>query len=182
MNYFKKILKYAYPYKQYALLNIFFNSLYALFSALSMVAFIPLLEVLFQNTKKVFEKPIYNNYESIKSYLEDWLSYQVTIELNNNIGSTLMYVIILIVTLFLLKNLFNYLALYFITFLRNGVLKDLRNTLYKKVLNLPVAFFTEKRKGDLMSRISSDVLEVQVSFLSILEFWIGKSHRHGFLA
>jgi len=172
MNYFKKILKYAYPYKQYALLNIFFNSLYALFSALSMVAFIPLLEVLFQNTKKIYEKPIYNNYESIKSYLEDWLSYQVTIELNNNIGSTLMYVIILIVTLFLLKNLFNYLALYFITFLRNGVLKDLRNTLYKKVLNLPIAFFTEKRKGDLMSRISSDVIEVQVSFLSILELLI----------
>ena len=60
MNYFKKILKYATPYKGFALLNIFFNSLYALFSALSMVAFIPLLEVLFQNTKKVLIKPIYN--------------------------------------------------------------------------------------------------------------------------
>ena len=60
-------------------------------------------------------------------------------------------------------------ALYFITFLRNGVLKDVRNALYKKVLDLPIAFFTEKRKGDLMARISSDVLEVQVSFLSILD-------------
>tara|TARA_Y100000992_G_C21250497_1_gene485604 strand:- start:12 stop:1508 length:1497 start_codon:yes stop_codon:yes gene_type:complete len=63
-------------------------------------------------------------------------------------------------------------ALYFITFLRNGVLKDVRNALYKKVLDLPIAFFTEKRKGDLMARISSDVLEVQVSFLSILELLI----------
>lgn len=72
MNYFKKILQYAYPYKQYAFLNIFFNSLYALFSALSMVAFIPLLEVLFQNTKKILIKPRYDESISFKTYLEDW--------------------------------------------------------------------------------------------------------------
>ena len=172
MNYFKKILKYAYPYKQYAFLNIFFNSLYAFFSALSMVAFIPLLEVLFQNTKKILIKPEYKESISFKSYLEDWLSYHITIEMNNNISSILIYVILLIIILFLLKNLFNYMALYFITFLRNGVLKDIRNALYIKVLDLPIAFFTEKRKGDLMARISSDVLEVQVSFLSILELLI----------
>ena len=172
MNYFKKILQYAYPYKQYAFLNIFFNSLYALFSALSMVAFIPLLEVLFQNTKKILIKPRYDKSISFKTYLEDWLNYHITIEMSNSISSTLMYVIMLIIILFLLKNLFNYMALYFITFLRNGVLKDVRNALYKKVLDLPIAFFTEKRKGDLMARISSDVLEVQVSFLSILELLI----------
>ena len=172
MNYFKKILQYAYPYKQYAFLNIFFNSLYALFSALSMVAFIPLLEVLFQNTKKILIKPRYDESISFKTYLEDWLNYHITIEMSNSISSTLMYVIMLIIILFLLKNLFNYMALYFITFLRNGVLKDVRNALYKKVLDLPIAFFTEKRKGDLMARISSDVLEVQVSFLSILELLI----------
>ena len=172
MNYFKKILQYAYPYKQYAFLNIFFNSLYALFSALSMVAFIPLLEVLFQNTKKILIKPRYDESISFKTYLEDWINYHITIEMSNSISSTLMYVIMLIIILFLLKNLFNYMALYFITFLRNGVLKDVRNALYKKVLDLPIAFFTEKRKGDLMARISSDVLEVQVSFLSILELLI----------
>ena len=172
MNYFKKILQYAYPYKQYAFLNIFFNSLYALFSALSMVAFIPLLEVLFQNTKKILIKPRYDESISFKTYLEDWLNYHITIEMSNSISSTLMYVIMLIIILFLLKNLFNYMALYFITILRNGVLKDVRNALYKKVLDLPIAFFTEKRKGDLMARISSDVLEVQVSFLSILELLI----------
>ena len=172
MNYFKKILQYAYPYKQYAFLNIFFNSLYALFSALSMVAFIPLLEVLFQNTKKILIKPSYDESISFKTYLEDWINYHITIEMSNSISSTLMYVIMLIIILFLLKNLFNYMALYFITFLRNGVLKDVRNALYKKVLDLPIAFFTEKRKGDLMARISSDVLEVQVSFLSILELLI----------
>ena len=172
MDYFKKILKYATPYKGFALLNIFFNSLYALFSALSMVAFIPLLEVLFQNTKKVLIKPIYNESTSLKVFLEDWLGYHITAQMSNNVSVTLMYVIALIIILFLLKNLFNYLALYFITFLRNGVLKDIRDQLYSKILNLPIGFFTEKRKGDLMARISSDVLEVQVSFLSILELLI----------
>ena len=59
--------------------------------------------------------------------------------------------------------------MFFITFLRNGVLKDLRNSLYNKTTTLPLDFFSEKKKGDLMARISSDVLELQNSFLSILE-------------
>ena len=172
MEFLKKILKYAIPYKTYALLNIFFNILYALFSALSMIAFIPLLEVLFKNIKKTNIKPEYSQISSLKNYIEDWLSYQVTIQLNNDIATTLIYVVSLVISLFLLKNLFNYLALFFITYLRNGVLQDIRNSLYHKVINLPVSFFTEKRKGDIMARISSDVLEVQVSFLSVLELLI----------
>ena len=67
------------------------------------------------------------------------------------------------------KNVFNYLALYFGTFLRNGILKDLRDTLYKKTVDLPMSFFSEKRKGDLIARVSNDVNEVQNSFLSVLE-------------
>ena len=71
--------------------------------------------------------------------------------------------------MFLLKNLFGYLAMFFITFLRNGVLKDLRNDLYKKTVDLPVSYYSEKRKGDTISRITADVLEIQHSFLSLLE-------------
>ena len=172
MGFFKKILKYAIPYKGYALLNIFFNILYAFFSALSMIAFIPLLEVLFQNTKKTILKPEYSEFNSLKSYIEEWLSFQVNYQLSKDIGTTLIYVVSLVIILFLLKNLFNYLALFFITYMRNGVLKDIRNALFDKIINLPVAFFTEKKKGDLMARISADVIEVQVSFLSILELLI----------
>ena len=83
-----------------------------------------------------------------------------------------MLVIGIVLVRFLLKNLANYLALYFITYLRNGLLKDLRNALYKKIISLPVAFFTEKRKGDLMARMASDVIEIQNSFLSILELLV----------
>jgi len=172
MGFFKKILKYAIPYKGYALLNIFFNVLYAFFSALSMIAFIPLLEVLFQNTKKTIIKPEYSEFNSLKSYIEEWLSFQVNYQLSKDVGTTLIYVVSLVIILFLLKNLFNYLALFFITYMRNGVLKDIRNALFDKIINLPVAFFTEKKKGDLMARISADVIEVQVSFLSILELLI----------
>ncbi|MBT5921811.1 MAG: ABC transporter ATP-binding protein, partial [Flavobacteriaceae bacterium] len=75
----------------------------------------------------------------------------------------------LVIGMFFLKNLFGYLAMYFITFLRNGVLKDLRNALYDKSISLPLGFYSEKRKGDTMARISSDVLEIQHSFLSVLE-------------
>jgi subfamily B ATP-binding cassette protein MsbA len=172
MKYFKKILKYAIPYKVYAFLNIFFNVLYALFSALSMLAFIPLLEVLFQDTKKINIRPEYSKFNSLKTYWEEWLSFQVNSQLNIDIGTTLVYVVGLVISLFLLKNLFNYLALFFITYLRNGVLKDIRNEIYDKIISLPVAFFTEKKKGDIMARMSADVLEVQVSFLSILELLI----------
>ena len=87
-------------------------------------------------------------------------------------GKALLFVIGIIISLFFLKNIFNYLALFFITFLRNGVLMDLRNDLYHKTTTLPIYFFSEKKKGDLMARISSDVLELQHSFLSILELII----------
>ncbi|WP_430682190.1 ABC transporter ATP-binding protein [Maribacter halichondriae] len=81
----------------------------------------------------------------------------------------LVLVIGLVLILFLLKNLFNYLAMYFITFLRNGVLKDIRNAMYQKITDLPISYYSEKRKGDVIARITSDVLEIQHSFLSILE-------------
>jgi len=169
-EYFKKIIYFAKPYKTYAYLNVFFNILYALFSALSFVALIPMLTVLFGDEKKVIEKPIYTGIGHLKNYLEDSMSYFITqYTAEHGAQDTLMIMAALIISLFLLKNLFNYWAMYFITFLRNGVLKDIRNAMFKKSLELPLSFFSEKRKGDVISRITSDVLEIQHSFLSILE-------------
>ena len=169
MNYFGKILKFGLPYKKFAFLNVFFNILYALFSALSYVAMIPMMQILFGTTKQTFEPPVYNEVEGIKNYVEGFFNYKITQYMSEDSGKALMFVIATIITLFFLKNIFNYLAMFFITFLRNGVLKDLRNALYKKTTALPVSFFSEKKKGDLMARISSDVLELQHSFLSVLE-------------
>ncbi|HCD23115.1 MAG TPA: antibiotic ABC transporter ATP-binding protein, partial [Flavobacteriaceae bacterium] len=78
----------------------------------------------------------------------------------------------LILVLFLLKNLFNYLAMYYITYLRNGVLKDIRNQVYQKLIHLPMGYFTDRKKGDLMTRMTTDVLEVQHSMLSVLELMV----------
>lgn len=151
-------------------LNIFFNILYALFSALSFVALIPMLTVMFGDEKKIYEKPVYQGVLQLKDYLMEYMNYYITTT-SDAYGTqyTLNVMIVGIISLFLLKNLFNYWAMYFITFLRNGILKDIRNTLYKKSVELPLAYFSEKRKGDMISRMTSDVLEIQHSFLSILE-------------
>ena len=169
MDYFKKILRFAKPYRKYGYLNIFFNILYALFSALSFAALIPMLDVLFDKTKKVFEEPKFTDIGHLKDYLQELINYRVTAYSGDDEMKGLVLVIGLILVLFLLKNLFNYLAMYFITFLRNGVLKDIRNKLYKKVVELPISYYSEKRKGDVIARITSDVLEIQHSFLSVLE-------------
>lgn len=169
MDYFKKILRFAKPYKKYGFLNIFFNILYALFSALSFAALIPMLDVLFKPEKKVLTEPVYTNIGHLKDYLQDFINFKVTAYSGDDQMKGLVLVIGLVLILFLLKNFFNYAAMYFITFLRNGVLKDVRNAMYKKITDLPISYYSEKRKGDVIARITSDVLEIQHSFLSILE-------------
>ena len=173
MNYFIQVLRFAKPYQKYAFLNVVSNIFYALFSALSFIALIPMLDILFGGDKpKIKVKPVYEGLSNLKDFYKDYLAYQVNLYADNDASKALLLVISLIIVLFLLKNLFNYLALYFITFLRNGVLRDLRNQLYKKTVELPISFFSEKRKGDIMARIGSDVLEIRYSFLSILELLV----------
>ena len=170
MDYIKKLSRFIVPYKRYGYLNIFFNVLYALFSTLAMVSLMPMINVLFGETERLTTKPIYTGIKDLKSFGEDYLNYFVTTT-NESDGpqQTLLYMIILIISLFLLKNIFNYLALFFITFLRNGVLKDLRDSIYNKVLTLPISYYSEKKKGDIIARISGDVNEVKNSLLAVLE-------------
>jgi len=169
MNYFKKILRFAGPYRKFGYLNVFFNILYALFSALSYAALIPMLNVLFDKTKSVTNAPSYQGIGKLKEYFTDYMSYKVTQLSGDDPMKGLLLAIGLILALFLLKNVFNYMAMYYITFLRNGVLKDIRNKMYEKIVDLPISYFSEKRKGDVIARITSDVLEIQHSFLSVLE-------------
>ncbi len=169
MNYFKKILRFAGPYRKFGYLNIFFNILYALFSALSYAALIPMLNVLFDKTKSVTSPPTYQGIGKLKDYFTDYMGYKVTQFSGDDPMKGLLLAIGLILALFFLKNVFNYLAMYYITFLRNGVLKDIRNKMYEKIVDLPISYFSEKRKGDVIARITSDVLEIQHSLLSVLE-------------
>ena len=169
MIYFRKIFSFAKPYKKYIFLNIIFNILFAIFSALSFLSLMPMLEVLFGDSKRVYEKPNFDNFSNFGNNLEEWINYQVNTYSGNEPEKALIIVIAIIIILFFFKNLFNYIAMFFITFLRNGLLKDLRKNLYEKILSLPIPYFSERKKGDVISRITSDVLEIQHSFLSVLE-------------
>jgi len=166
---FKKILWFGNKFKKYALLNILFNALYALFSALSFVSLIPMLNVLFKTNEKRSTPAQYEGLLKIQTYLKDSLNYYISKQLDQNIEGTLLFVIGLVLFLFFLKNICNYLALFFFTYLRNGILKDLRNALYDKIIALPLSYFSEEKKGNLMAKMTSDVTEIQSSYLSILE-------------
>ena len=172
MNYFTKVLKYGLEYSYFAVLNILFNILYAIFSALAFVSFIPMLDVLFKQTKKVYKAPVYSGIGNIREYAENYFNYYISKQLETDISTTLIIVVSIVIFFFLMKNVFNYLALFNITFVKNGLLKKLRESIYFKVLVMPIPYFINKKKGDLMSRITADILEIQTSYLSILELMV----------
>ncbi|WP_026753541.1 ABC transporter ATP-binding protein [Sediminibacter sp. Hel_I_10] len=170
MDYIKKLSRFILPYKRYAILNIICNVFYALFSTLAMVSLMPMINVLFGESEKVYEEPLYGGIHDITNFVENYLNFVVTTTtLNKGPQQALLYMIILIISMFLLKNVFNYLGLFFITFLRNGVLRDIRDEMYLKVVTLPISYYSEKKKGDIIARISGDVAEVKNSMLSVLE-------------
>ncbi len=172
MNQFFKILRYAKPYKRFAIGHIISNVFFALFGTLSFVALKPMLDVIFDKNSVenlIPKKPIYSGIMQIKDYGEDVLAYQMYNFAGNDKSKALVFVIILIIIAFFLKNVSGYLANYFMVFLRNGVIRDIRNTVYNKILELPVSFFSEKRKGDIIARVTGDVNDLQYSMLPVLE-------------
>jgi subfamily B ATP-binding cassette protein MsbA len=165
-----KLLPYTKPYKSHIIWNVVFNVLYALFSTISMLTLLPVLEVLFGKTRAILTKPIYTGIGDIKQFGTDYMYYQISaLTKDNSIQVALLFVVLMVITTFLLKNIFNYLASHHIMHLKNGVLRDLRKSMYNKIIELPISFYSEKRKGDIMARMLGDVNEVQNSFFSILE-------------
>ncbi|MCL4124804.1 UNVERIFIED_CONTAM: hypothetical protein GTU68_046627 [Idotea baltica] len=170
MSYFKDILKYEKKYRKFTLLNILFNIFYAIFNVLSVLAFIPVLNILFGADKKIIAKPVYGGITQIGSYIENSFNYFISQKIiNEGEVNVLLFICFLSLSLFFLKNLFRYLASYVITFLRTGIVKDLRDKLYHKIVELPISYFTEKRKGDIIARMTSDVQEVENSILTSIE-------------
>lgn len=170
MGYFKDILKYEKKYRKFTLLNVVFNIFYAIFNVLSVLAFIPVLGILFETDKEIVSEPTYNGITSIGSYLKESFYFFISEKIEND-GQiqTLLFICLLALSLFFLKNFFRYLASYVITFLRTGIVKDIRDKLYHKIVELPISYFTEKRKGDIIARMTADVQEVEVSILTSIE-------------
>ena len=170
----KKIIQQLLPfiknYKKHVVLNIVFNLLYALFSTLAFVSLIPMLNVLFDKTQKVKKEPVWTGIGGLKDYGNDMLNYKVSSLLENgNPQMALLVVVALVITTFFLKNFFGYLSMQHVMYLKNGVLTDLRKDMYKHIIELPISFYSKRKKGDIMARVLGDINEMQNSFFILLE-------------
>jgi subfamily B ATP-binding cassette protein MsbA len=165
-----RILSYIRKYTLFAGLNILFNTLTILFSLFSLVMLIPFLQVLFKESDPVYVKPAFS---FTADFFLNTLKYYITYGIDTyGATQTLGFICITVAVIFLLKNLFRYLALYVLSPIRSGVVRDLRNQLYAKILSLPLSFYSKERKGDLIARMTDDVKEVEISIMSFIEISI----------
>ena len=165
-----KLRPYLNPFKNHIFWNIFYNVLYAFFGTISYVTLIPMMNVLFDKTKRVTTEPKYKDLIHLKDYLENLMYFKVTSFSDSGTPQkALLLVVSIVIITFLLKNLAGYLASYHMMHLRNGVMAKLRSVMYEKIISLPISFYSEKRKGDVMARMLGDVGEVQNSFFMLLE-------------
>ncbi|WP_303642852.1 ABC transporter ATP-binding protein [uncultured Duncaniella sp.] len=157
------------PYRKYLILNIFFNVLAAFLTLFSFAVIVPILEILFKI------KDVQYEYWEIGSHsLKDVLInnfYYYTQDCIHNWGpvGTLMAMAGLLVFMTMLKTGATYLSSYFVIPMRAGIVRDLRNFVYEKIVRLPIGFFTNERKGDVMARMTGDVSEIENSIMSTLD-------------
>jgi subfamily B ATP-binding cassette protein MsbA len=166
MNKAKLLLKYIEPYKWSAARNIFYNILSAIFALVSYTLVVPFLKILF-NTVEIVPDP--GRFQLNLDYLGTAGKYYLYafIDKHGEIGA-LMLVCLIVVIASLFKNGFIFLANNCMAYIRACTVRDLRKKMYNKVLRLPLSFFTDARKGDVMTRISNDVQEIEVSVMSSL--------------
>lgn len=172
MKKISRLLKYLADYKGKIGLYFLFNLLSILFGLFSFTLVAPVLDVLFNTLpaspagKTLSAKGLPTGFiDQAKEHFNSFLLHQDKL-------TTLAYICIIIVVFTILKNLFLYLAVYILNPLRNAVLRRLRDDLFTKTLSLPIGFFTEERKGDLISRMTNDINEVELSIMSVLEVFI----------
>ncbi len=167
MNSFWQLITYIKNYKGLVSLNVIFNILTVIFSTVSIVLLAPFLELLFDIKAPVLTQPVLAaNVDSLIAYFNYYLS-QLIVE--NGRQAALLFVCAVIAIIFFLKNLFRYLALAAMAPVRNGIVRDIRSQVFDKLVHLPMSYFSEKRKGDLLSRMTADVQEVQWSILNMIE-------------
>lgn len=167
MQPFFRLLSHLKNYRPLIAANIGCNLLMVVFSVVSIPAIIPFLNILLDQQPVVTEAPAeaigtHNFTQHINYFLS-----QVILEKGNR--TALSYALLLVIVLYFFKNLFRYLAQFFLSPVRNGIVRDIRQELYEKMLALPLSYFSEERKGDLLARMSVDVQEVESSILNVLE-------------
>lgn len=167
MKSFWRLISYLRNYKPLIVGNVVSNIFTAIFTVVAIPLLQPFLEILFDATKLVRTPPAG---PLSLNYLQHWFNYTFSqYIINDGQEKALVFVCSAILITFFCKNLFRYLALFFMAPARNGIVRDLRKELFDKVLTLPLSYFSEERKGDLMSRITADVQEVEMSILNMLQ-------------
>lgn len=173
MKRFFHILSYVRGYWRYAALNIIFNILSILFGLFSITMIIPFLDLLFERNTEVYRQildkgmPVLRlSVDSAKDTFNYYFSYII---MENGKLNALLFICILVVIIIFLKNIFRYLAMYFMANVRMGVVRDFRNNMQQKILHLPLSYYSGERKGDLMSRMTTDVQEIEWSVMQSLE-------------
>lgn len=173
MKGFWKIYHLSLSYKWTAFLVIFYNLLFVIFNLLSLVLFIPFLQLIFpedpQKIEILKEPVLKGGLSDFFSYCTDLYQYKMQQMVLDNPKYALFVVCISVVIAFFLKGLFRYLAIYYHSFLKVAVVRDLRQKLFEKALRLPMSFFTEEKKGDLMARINNDIGEIEFATTAMLE-------------
>ena len=172
MNPYRRILAFANPHKKYIFGSLFFNILYSVFQIASAGTILPVLGMLFGtiNNDKPLVEPVYSgNMSDYFSYLKDYAYYLVEVNAREHGALTVLaWLCVIMAFAFFARNIFRYIGSLMLIYYRVGVAKDLRTSMYQKILTLPVSFFTEQKKGDMMSRMSNDVGEVEGSILGSL--------------
>jgi len=162
---FKKIWPYARPYLSRIATHVGLNTASILFALVSIGLVVPVLQIIFENTPAELAEPTWAG-----DRLKHWFYSQIQTRVQETSqGSALFLVVIWVIVAFFLKNLFSYLAMYVIAPLRNGITRDLRSEMHKKVLALPLGFFSERKKGDIISRMTNDLKEIEWAALMTIE-------------
>ena len=167
------VLKYTKDYKKYTALNIVFNILFSVFSVFSITLAIPFLKLIFESDMTYYQNMLneplpefgYNTkYASAFGY-HKMAEYIIVY----GKSTVLMWICFTVFVATFFKNVFRYFAMFFLAPIRNGVVKDLRNKMMRKSLELPLSYFSDERKGDMMSRMTTDVIEIEWSIMQTLE-------------
>lgn len=162
-----RILSYVRKYSSFAFFNLLFNVLTVVFSLFSVIMIIPFLQLLFDKIPKVVVKP---ETHLSAAWFIDYMKYVLSEEIMTN-GQlvALEKFCVAIGIMFFLKNLFRFLAVYFLAPIRSGAVRDIRNELFAKILSLPLSYYSKERKGDIIARLTDDVKEVEISIISFIE-------------
>src|ERR1700712_14839 len=171
MKKYSRVFRYISQYKKDAFLYILFIVLSIIFLLVSLGMLFPFLELIFNGDGSGIGSLTKNSNNGAVVYIRNFLLEEIRSHHGDKIVA-LGIICLLIITTILLKNLFLYLAYYILNPLKNKIVNSLRTELYEKILHLPIGFFTEKRKGDIISRITNDVGEVEGSVVGTLEGWV----------